>query len=136
MNPGKLPAKKLSRDRYQGYWLKAGEFADAMDDNLARGNWNAAVMSAIHAAILANDALLIRFHGVRSSGEKHDDAARLLTTLFKDDRARGNARNLSRLLNEKSAVEYTGKLLGRGRALDLCKIARRFIAWVSSLLPG
>lgn len=27
MNSGKLPAKKLSRDQYQGYWLKAGEFA-------------------------------------------------------------------------------------------------------------
>ena len=73
----------MSRDQYGGYWLKAGEFAAAMDENLARGNWNAAVMSAIHAAILANDALL-----------------------------------------------------GRGRARDLCKKARRFIAWVDSLLSG
>jgi HEPN domain-containing protein len=136
MNSGKLPAKKLARDQYQGYWLKAGEFAAAMDENLARGNWNAAVMSAIHAAILANDALLIRFFGVKSASDKHDDAIRLLTTLFKSDQARKNSRNLARLINEKSAVEYTGKLLGRGRALDLCKKARRFIAWVDSLLPG
>ncbi len=136
MKSGKLPAKKLSRDQYQGYWLKAGEFAAAMDENLARGNWNAAVMSAIHAAILANDALLIRFHGVKSASDKHDDAIRLLTTLFKNEQARKNSRNLSRLINEKSAVEYTGKLLGPGRALDLCKKARRFIAWVDSLLPG
>lgn len=136
MPPGKISTKKLSKDQFHGYWKKAREFEAAMEENLARGNWNASVMSAIHAAILANDALLIRFHGVKSSGEKHDDAIRLLATLFKNDEAKTNARNLGRLINEKSIVEYTGKLLSHGRAIDLCKKARRFIAWVDSLLSG
>jgi len=136
MPPGKIQKRKLSKGQFRGYWKKAREFEGAMNDNLARGNWNASAMSGIHAAILANDALLIYFHGVKSSSGKHDDAVRLLTTLFKSDEAKSNARDLGRLINEKSIVEYTGKLLSPGRGLELCKKAQRFIAWVDSLLPG
>ena len=136
MTPDKITSKKVRKDQFPGYWKKAREFESAMNENLAARKWNAAVMSAVHAAILANDALLIYFHGIKSTSEKHDDAIRLLVTLFKNEEARRNSRHLSRLINAKSTVEYTGQLISENAAGELCKKARRFIAWVGSLLPG
>ncbi len=136
MPPDKITGKKVSKDQFRGYWKKAREFETAMNDNLAVRNWNAATMSAVHAVILANDALLIYFHGVKSTSEKHDDAIRLLTTLFKSEEAKRNSRHLSRLINAKSTVEYTGKLIKETSARESCKKARRFLSWVNSLLPG
>ncbi|MDP8248211.1 MAG: hypothetical protein P9M00_08750 [Candidatus Tritonobacter lacicola] len=44
-------------------------------------------------------------------------------------------KNIRKLINEKSTVEYTGKLLSPARSKELCKHAQRFISWAGSLLP-
>ena len=135
MTVDKRPIKKLRKDEYLNYWEKTRELESVMQTALLKSNWNAAALNALHAAILANDALLIYFHGVKSSSQKHDDAIKLLTSLMKSSDARKNARHLRKLINEKSTVAYTGKLLSPGRSKELCKHAQRFITWVNSLLP-
>jgi len=135
MTTDRRPSKRVRKDEYLNYWEKARELEYVMQTALLKSNWNAAALNALHAAILANDALLINFHGVKSSGQKHDDAIKLLTSLMKSPDARKNARHLRKLINEKSNVAYTGKLLSPGRSKELCKHAQRFIAWVNSLLP-
>jgi len=136
MKADRIPAKKVSKNGYVNYWKKARECEAVMLESILRNNWNAAALNALHAAMLANDSLLIHFHGVKSTSRKHDDAVRLLTSLMKSDEANRNARHLRKLINEKSTVEYTGKLLSPVRSRELCKHAQRFIAWADSLLPG
>ncbi len=135
MTTNRRPSKKIRKDEYLNYWEKARELESVMQTALLKSNWNVAALNALHAAILANDALLIKFHGVKSSSQKHDDAIKLLTSLMKSSDARKNARHLRKLINEKSNVAYPGKLLSPGRSKELCKHAQRFIAWVNSLLP-
>ena len=136
MKADKLPVSKVSKNGYVNYWKKARECEAMMKESILKNNWNAAALNALHAAMLANDSLLIHFHGVKSTSRKHDDAVRLLTSLMKSDEANRNARHLRKLINEKTTVEYTGKLLSPARSKELCKHANRFIAWAGSLLPG
>ena len=136
MKADNIPANKVSKNGYVNYWKKARECEAMMQESILRNNWNAAALNALHAAMLANDSLLIHFHGVKSTSRKHDDAVRLLTSLMKSDEANRNAGHLRKLINEKSTVEYTGKLLSPVRSRELCKHAQRFIAWAGSLLPG
>ena len=131
----KSALKKIRKDEYLNYWEKARELESVMQTALLKSNWNAAALNALHATILANDALLIYFHGVKSSSQKHDDAIKLLTSLMKSSVAQKNSRHLRKLINEKSNISYTGKLLTPGRSKELCKHAQRFISWVNSLLP-
>lgn len=84
MTTEKSRFKKIRKDEYLNYWEKARELESVMQTALLKSNWNAAALNALHAAILANDALLIYFHGVKSSSQKHDDAVKLLTSLMKD----------------------------------------------------
>jgi len=125
----------MRKDEYLNYWRKAQELESVMQTALLKSNWDAAALNALHAAILANDALLIFFHGIKSSSQKHDDAVKLLTSLMKSSDAQKYSRHLRKLINEKSVVSYTGKLLSPGRSKELCKHAQRFITWVNSLLP-
>ena len=136
MKTGDSPSKKLSKDQYLSYWKKAREFEAMMEESLLQQNWNAAALNAVHSAILANDALLIYFHGRKSTSQKHDDAVRLLTSLMKSNEAKKNAKHLRKLIGEKSTVEYTGRLFSPTRSKELCKHAQRFNAWVHSQLPA
>ena len=135
MSADKSGLKKIHKDEYLNYREKARELESVMQTALLKSNWNAAALNALHAAILANDALLIFFHGVKSSSQKHDDAIKLLTSLMKTPAAHKNSRHLRKLINEKSNISYTGKLLSPGRSKELCKHSQRFISWVNSLLP-
>ena len=126
MSVDKIPRRKLSKDDYLGCWQKALELRNVMEEGLVSQRWDAAALNGIHAAILANDALLIFFHGVKSASQKHDDAVRLLTTLMKTEEARQNARHLSKLIHRKSIIEYTGERLRQVESAELCKHAQRF----------
>lgn len=135
MTSDKIQSKKMRKDEYLNFWRKARELESVMQTALLKSNWDAAALNALHSAILANDALLIFFHGIKSSSQKHDDAVKLLTSLMKSSDARKSSRHLRKLINEKSVISYTGKLLSPGRSKELCKHAQRFITWVNSLLP-
>ncbi len=136
MKRDKIRSKKIRKDGYLSYWKKARELESVMQTALLKSNWNAAALNALHAAILANDALLIYFHGIKSISQKHDDAVKLLTSLIKSREAQKYSRHLRKLITEKSIISYTGKLLSPGKSKELCKHAQRFITWVSSMLPN
>jgi len=135
MTANKMQSKKIRKDEYLNYLRKAKELESVMQTALLKSNWDAAALNALHAAILANDALLIFFHGIKSNSQKHDDAVKLLTYLMKSSDAQKYSRHLRKLINEKSVVSYTGKLLSPGKSKELCTHAQRFITWVNSLLP-
>jgi len=135
MKNKEVKVSKAEKVEYKNYLRKATEFYETMQDNLIKGKWNAAALNAIHAGISANDALLVYFHGIRSSSPKHDDAVRLLVSLTKHPDAEKNAAHLRKLIAMKNIVEYESRLFTRHEAEALSKHAERFFRWVEGLLP-
>jgi hypothetical protein len=136
MSDKKIPTRMVRKDDFRGSWQKALELHGMMEEALLGERWDAAALNGIHAAILANDAVLTCFHGVRSSSRKHDDAARLLLTLMKTAESKNAAKHLSRLVQRKSLIEYTGECLTPGESVELCKHAQLFLDWAKSILPA
>ena len=77
MNP-KIKTQDVSRNLYTNYLKRSDECFTAAKESLAKGDWNAAAIGAIHSGISAGDALCIYFLGKRHAGPNHRDAVVLL----------------------------------------------------------
>jgi len=126
----------VHKSDYSNYVKKAEEFYGAMQDSLSKGKWNVVGLNAIHAGISAADALLVFFHGVRSTSPKHDDIIKLITSLISHKDIKNHASHLRSLIYMKNIVEYEVRLIGRDEALVLSKHASCFLEWVRSMLPS
>lgn len=131
----KIPSKKAGKYEYLDYIKKAEEFHKSMMRNFTDGLWNAAASSAIHCAILANDALLVCYHGLKSSGPRHDDAPVLLETYFTISDIKEKAAQLRKVIAKKTIVEYESRLFQQKEAEVLVTQADRFYKWVKNKLP-
>jgi len=94
---------------------------------------NAVGICLIHAVISANDAVTINVAEVRSSGEQHAEALRLLREVVPDVPA-DVARALSDVIQEKFEYEYTGRVFTLAAAKRLLRKAERFYAWADEVL--
>lgn len=131
----KIKTTTVSKSDYLNYLKKADEFHDAMRDSLSKGKWNAVGLNAIHSGISATDALLVFFHGIRSTSPKHDDIIKLAISLISHRDMRTNVSHLRNLITMKNVIEYEVRLIDRHEALMLSKHATRFLEWVKSMLP-
>jgi len=77
MNP-KIKTQDVARNLYTNYLKRSDECFTAAKESLAKGDWNAAAIGAIHSGISAGDALCIYFLGKRHAGPNHRDAVVLL----------------------------------------------------------
>lgn len=132
----KIKTTTVSKSVYSNYLKKSAEFYEAMQESLSKGKWNAVGLNAIHSGISAADALLVFFHGMRSTSPKHDDIVKLLTSLMTHRETDSNASHLRNLVGMKNIVEYEVRLIDRHEALLLSKHATRFLEWVKLLLPN
>jgi len=111
------------------------ECHQAMKDAYDKGNWNAAVVNAVHSAISSADALTVFSKGVRHAGEKHEDVITLLQTIGLDPGTlKTKTRQLSRLLSIKNAAEYEERLMSKSDATSAVKDAERFLQWTKEML--
>ena len=121
---------------YRAYLRKSDEFARSAEEALARGDWNAAVSTAVHAAINPTDALTSFHAGLRSRGESHGDLLRLLSGLkIERKELDPNVAHLRALPQLKTTAEYEEGLLGERPARTACEHARRIRAWVRGKVP-
>ncbi len=134
MAPKRSPTRGVEKERYRLYLRKAEEYYQAMLDSLSRGRWNAAALEAIHSAISANDALLVRRYGLRSTSGAHEDAVGLLVSRVGTAEAKTAAQHLSWLLAKKNLVEYEARLFAEREAQEAVKHAERFFEWVKTKL--
>jgi HEPN domain-containing protein len=130
-----MPSKAIDRGKYRVYLKKGQDFYRAMQRSLAEGNWNSVGLEAVHCAISATDALLAYAGGIRSTGQDHGDAARLLReTIHSPDTVRNSA-HLLRIIEMKNVVEYEARDFTGEEAQDIAKHVERYLAWVRSFLP-
>lgn len=112
---------------------KAEEFLDSAREALARSNWNATGMNAIHAGISAVDAYLAHAHGIRSSSPDHRQAAELLRDVGGSEVSK-QANTLERLVAKKTRVEYDARLMSAQEAREALTRAERLVAWAREFL--
>lgn len=127
MAPKRIASRREERTTYANFLAKGEEFFRAALDNVASRRWNAAALSAVHAAIAGADAVLVFEKGIRSVSQRHEDVLDLLVGPG-GDRSSALA-HLRRVLARKSVVEYESRLFSQREAEEIVQHAERFLAW-------
>ena len=127
--------RSVAKANHRNYVRKSDEFVRSAQQALDRGDWDAAVSNAIHAALCAADALTVFYSGTRSTGESHEEILRLLAGLRieRKDLDR-NLAHLRALLQLKTTAEYEDRLLGARDATMSLQHAVRFREWTRARL--
>ena len=127
--------KRVDKSKAGTFWARAQQCADAMNDALQRGRWEAVGINAVHCAISANDTLLVALRGIRPASQDHKDAVRILLSQFKEEDAQRAAKRLATIISKKSRVEYEQKRLTKKEAREIALDAQRFFEWAKTRLP-
>lgn len=97
--------------------------------------WNAAGVLIVHAAIAYGDAITIKYGGVKSRGEDHQQLVNLLEEKVADSDDKKKALlQLSKIIAHKNSVSYSGDIYDDKDIEKLKKHIDRFRSWVISLL--
>jgi len=127
--------KKVERSAARVFWSRASQCAEMMEEALGRGQWEAAGVNAVHAAISANDAVLAALRGIKPASADHKDAARVLLSQLNEDDAQKAGKRLGVILAKKSRVEYEDKRFSEKDARDVVVDTQRFLEWAKSRIP-
>ncbi len=135
MSPKRRSTRSVSEQEALSYLRKAEEFYLTMVEAFERRRWNSAGLAGVHCAISATDAALGKKVRLRSSGESHYEAVELLKQHVQDPHAGAQAQRLSRILSEKSRVEYDSREFREGEAAAIVKDVGRYLEWVKGFFP-
>jgi hypothetical protein len=106
-----------------------------MEEVFAGGLNDPALVLAVQAVIAASDAMTIYHLGERSAAGDHHDAISVFSRLPKLPEIDQARTHLSRVLDHKAEVEYSGKPLRKKDVEAIVEHARRFITYVQKHLP-
>lgn len=135
MTPKSFKTRPVERGRHSTYLRKAHGFLRASEYALSLGDWDAAGLNAVHAAISAADALLVFHARLRPAGDSHNDVIGLLHLHIKDPQTGPRLLTLSKVLGYKHLAAYEDRCLTEAEARDAEKLSRRFLDWARSRLP-
>ena len=131
-----VKTRKVEQIKYKNYLARALEYAASMNRDFDGQMYSSCVLSAIHCAIAAADALCVYSKGLRHAGEDHREAVYLLTTIDQQGlEVQKNAKRFAEILSAKTDAEYGEELSTRKQAEHAKLAAERFFAFVKSRLP-
>jgi len=117
------------------FLAKAQEFLAASRDAAEAGQHDASMLAAVHAAIVANDAVCAALLGRRSADPDHQRAVDLLESAADHEEGISTrAKQLRSLLAKKNFVAYEARRATAAEARDGLERASRFVAWASEVL--
>jgi hypothetical protein len=129
--PGKTKRTITDRSEFSKYKTLAGSFYKGAIAETKSGRWNPAGVLMIHSAIAYADAASIKYGGVKSKGDDHQEVVRLLDELMPPSEAKKNAlRQLERLIAHKTSVSYIGEIYDDKDIEKLLKHLERFKTWI------
>lgn len=123
----------LPKSAGRDYLQKAERFCQMMRAAAAANNWEGAALAAVHTAISTVDAVTVFYLGQRSRGQKHEDAAALLSATAILGIAEKRRQFLD-ILRLKNAVEYEARTTRRAEAEQAALQAERLFLWAKDLL--
>jgi uncharacterized protein (UPF0332 family) len=119
----------------KGYLTKAEKSLEMAKIARERGAYDNAVMSAIHSAINALDALTTSHLGKRSSGQ-HSEVLSLIKGIFPSLEYAELSKQFTSLLSLKNESEYQPNLLKDADAENSIKWAERILGKVQIKMKG
>ena len=130
MNARPIDHERVPPDEFTGRWRRALQRLKSMEACERSGDFEAAQILAIHAAIAAADAFTIHFLGMRCASRRHKDAESLVRQVKSVPGVNPAVQHLHRVLKEKSVIEYSGREPRPDDAAALCDHARKFVEFV------
>jgi hypothetical protein len=125
-------SKKVSVDKSQFIQYKKiadGFYLGALAEKNS-GRWNASGVLIVHSAIAYADSVTIKYGGVKSKGDDHQEVVRLLENLVPGSETKDSALNqLERLIAHKTSVSYSGQIYDKEDIEKLFKHLERFKTW-------
>ena len=93
--------------------------------------WNAAGILIVHAAVAYADAMCIKYGGVKSQGEDHNQVVALLREILSvNDENKKAFIQLEKIIAHKTSVSYSGDVYDEKDVENLWKNFERFKRWV------
>jgi hypothetical protein len=133
MSPKKHRTRHVSEAEAKSYLKKAEEFYQTMLESYRQKRWNSAGLAGVHCAISATDAALGMEAKIRSAGETHYEAVELLRIHIKRENVTTQSVRLTRILGQKSLVEYDSREFTEHEASEITKDVGRYLDWVKTL---
>jgi len=99
--------------------------------------WNAAGVLIVHSAIAYADAVSIKYGGVKSKGDDHQNVVNLIDSLVANSEEKKKALiHLSKIITHKNIVSYSGNIYGKKDIEKLWKYLERFVFWSEKLIKS
>lgn len=131
----KYRTTNIERSYYSKYITVAVNFFEGAKVASEFEYWNASGVLIVHSAIAYGDAITIKFGKVKSRGDDHQNLVNLIDALVAESREKKNALiNLSKIIDQKNLVSYSGDIYSRKDIDKLWKYLERFISWADPLL--
>lgn len=131
----KYKTTKTESTKYLDYKTVALNFFEGAKVASEFEYWNAAGVLIVHSAIAYGDAITIKFGKVKSRGEDHQNIVNLINSLIAESDEKKNALiNLSKIIDHKNLVSYSGNIFTGKDITRLWKYLLRFKSWADSLL--
>ncbi len=127
----------LDRSTATNYLKRAEQCFRTSNLAFENNEWDASVISAIHAGISSADAICIFKKGVRNASENHRDSLALLQSIDSEsEEIKRAVKHLSELLSVKTDAEYGDRLATHKDAESSLKHAERILSFVKEVLKS
>ena len=125
----------VDRNKSLDYVAVANNFYEGAEIAAEYEYWNAAGVLIVHAAIAYGDAVTIKYGGVKSRGEDHQNLVNLLDEIVAHSAKKTSGlTQLSKIIAHKNQVSYMGDIYERKDIAQLKKHIDRFKNWVKTIL--
>lgn len=125
--------RSIDSSKAKNYLRKAEDSLYMAKIATKEGKYDNAVMSAVHSAINALDALTTSYLNKRASGS-HTDVLSLVKGIFDPSEYRDVQRQFTSLLSLKNASEYQPDFMDEGDAKNAVKWVERIVSKVKEKL--
>ena len=123
--------KEVDKTKSLDYLKVAESFAGGAEVAKDFEYWNAAGILIVHAAIAYADAMCIKYGGVKSQGEDHNQVVALLREILSvNDENKKAFIQLEKIIAHKTSVSYSGDVYDEKDVENLWKNFERFKRWV------
>ena len=131
----KTVRKKVDNIKSTDYKSVAVSFFGGAEVAKEYGYWNAAGLLIDHSAIAYADAVSIKFGGVKSQGEDHNQTVTLLKEILAaSDENQRAYKHLEKIIAHKTSVSYSGDVYNRKDVEHLWKNFERLKRWAELIL--
>lgn len=125
----------VERNKAKDYQVVADSFYNGAEVAAEFEYWNAAGVLIVHSAIAYGDSVTIKYGGVKSRGEDHQQLVNLLEETIAHSAEKKTALlQLNKIIAHKNSVSYSGDIYDQQDIEKLKKHIDRFRKWVKTLM--